>query len=320
MKPKGQARRKWQTRLAAGGVGICGFLVLCSVIGQAIGILPTSEELDQTRTLEAVAAIAQQQTDIALTPSNTSTSTATSTQTPTEAPRPTNTPVNDAATLRAVFSVTLTGIAAEAQAEDAANDSIATATTIVLTVNAGQTLVATRLTPIPVTPSPAFTNTPLGPTTIPILTMPAPITYYAASGGANIRSRPDLQGQQLIQIAAGQPIEVVGTARGEAVNGGPSLWYVVRWNGQTAYVYSQVVSANAPANPAPMVQPPAQQAPVVVQPISPAPAQQWVCTGDVYNCGNFQDRTTLMSYFLTCPGDPSKLDENGDGIPCESLR
>jgi hypothetical protein len=61
------------------------------------------------------------------------------------------------------------------------------------------------------------------------------------------------------------------------------------------------------------------QQPVVVATEAPA-AQTWNCSGDVYNCGDFPNRSELMSYFNTCPGDPSDLDGNADGIPCESLR
>lgn len=54
-----------------------------------------------------------------------------------------------------------------------------------------------------------------------------------------------------------------------------------------------------------------------VSPASPEPS--WDCGGDLYNCGDFSSCQELMSYWNACPGDPSQLDEDGDGQPCESL-
>ncbi len=52
-------------------------------------------------------------------------------------------------------------------------------------------------------------------------------------------------------------------------------------------------------------------------PASPEPS--WDCSGDLYNCGDFSSCADVMSYWNACPGDPSKLDQNQDGEPCESL-
>jgi hypothetical protein len=46
----------------------------------------------------------------------------------------------------------------------------------------------------------------------------------------------------------------------------------------------------------------------------------WNCVGNRYNCGSFDTCEELMSYWDACPGDPSQLDANNDGIPCESTR
>jgi hypothetical protein len=66
--------------------------------------------------------------------------------------------------------------------------------------------------------------------------------------------------------------------------------------------------------------------PVVVVPsnnqsVAPvqAPGQTWNCSID-YDCGDFNSRAELDSYWSACPGDPSNLDAEGDGRYCESVR
>jgi hypothetical protein len=42
---------------------------------------------------------------------------------------------------------------------------------------------------------------------------------------------------------------------------------------------------------------------------------------DLYNCGDFDTWEEANAVFqANLPGDPNKLDNNDDGIPCESLR
>jgi micrococcal nuclease len=45
----------------------------------------------------------------------------------------------------------------------------------------------------------------------------------------------------------------------------------------------------------------------------------WNCVGNLYNCDDFSSCEEVMSYWETCPGDPSRLDGDHDGRPCESL-
>jgi hypothetical protein len=148
-------------------------------------------------------------------------------------------------------------------------------------------------------------------------------TYYAGSSGANLRSEANTRGRIVAQIAAGGAIPAIGYVAGEAVNAGNTTWYAVDYQGVTVFVYSSAVTQTAPttANTSPTVVQPAQPVAPAAPPQSPIPASQWVCTGDRYNCSDFRNRTELMSYWNTCPGDPSNLDGNdNDGIPCESLR
>lgn len=53
---------------------------------------------------------------------------------------------------------------------------------------------------------------------------------------------------------------------------------------------------------------------------SPSPVAVCNCSGDLYNCSDFGSQTEAQACFNYCkPGDIHKLDQNEDGIPCESL-
>ena len=54
-------------------------------------------------------------------------------------------------------------------------------------------------------------------------------------------------------------------------------------------------------------------------PPTPTSGTAWNCSGNVYNCSDFSSCAEVMSYWNACPGDPSRLDGDNDGIPCESL-
>lgn len=49
------------------------------------------------------------------------------------------------------------------------------------------------------------------------------------------------------------------------------------------------------------------------------PGAAWNCVGNIYNCSDFSSCAPVMSYWNACPGDPSRLDGDNDGIPCEVL-
>ena len=70
-----------------------------------------------------------------------------------------------------------------------------------------------------------------------------------------------------------------------------------------------------PASPTP----PATPTPIPPAPPIPKPAPAWNCSGNRYNCGDFASCEEVMSYWYACPGDPSWLDGDNDGRPCESL-
>jgi hypothetical protein len=153
--------------------------------------------------------------------------------------------------------------------------------------------------------------------------------YIAASGGANARECPQRSCQAIEQLTNGDSVEVVGIdENGESVSGS-TLWYEIRVTEGTAYVHSSLISKNKPA----IVQQPAQRQsnptvgstsvpatnPPFSSPVSTAASEVvWSCSGDLYNCSSFNTCDEMWSYWNACPGDPSKLDNNNDGRPCES--
>jgi micrococcal nuclease len=52
---------------------------------------------------------------------------------------------------------------------------------------------------------------------------------------------------------------------------------------------------------------------------TPTLGSAWNCSGNLYNCGDFSSCAQVMSYWNACPGDPSLLDGDHDGVPCEAL-
>jgi hypothetical protein len=76
---------------------------------------------------------------------------------------------------------------------------------------------------------------------------------------------------------------------------------------------------NIAPTPLPPTNTPQPAHPTQASPPTQAPASGWTCGGNVYDCRDFPSCADAMSYFLACPGDPSKLDGDSDGVPCESL-
>lgn len=145
----------------------------------------------------------------------------------------------------------------------------------------------------------------------------SPRQWYT-TGNANIRSCPSTTCSITRTLSAGDAVTLEASADGQAVNVGNSQWYRLQGGG---YIYSGVVSSSVPVvqQAAPQTQP-SQQTALPSVPQSPVQSPQYTCSGDIYDCGNFSNRTDLMAYFNACPGDPSRLDGNNDGVPCESLR
>jgi hypothetical protein len=63
--------------------------------------------------------------------------------------------------------------------------------------------------------------------------------------------------------------------------------------------------------------PPTVSTPTTIEmPMSEGP---WDCSSNSYDCSDFSSCDVAKEYFLACPGDPSWLDEDNDGVPCEDL-
>ncbi len=85
-----------------------------------------------------------------------------------------------------------------------------------------------------------------------------------------------------------------------------------------------VIPTTAPTQAPLPISTPVPPAPPTATRIPPAPTATRAPTGgylpgNAYNCGDFANYAQAKAYFDAVPGDPSKLDADNDGIPCESL-
>ncbi len=90
------------------------------------------------------------------------------------------------------------------------------------------------------------------------------------------------------------------------------------------YSISTTVAPPPPGPPTPTQLPPPPPAPPTATPPpappTPAPPPDGIdCSVDQYNCGDFRNCAEVMAVFNACPGDPNRLDGDGNGVPCESL-
>lgn len=157
--------------------------------------------------------------------------------------------------------------------------------------------------------------------------LPSATLLYVVSG-ANARECAEINDTVcpvISSFASGQTVQGISQIDGDSF-AGSSTWWEIEDEGMTVYVHSSLLSTNRPPTSVPQQQiapPPnnnSNPAPPTDSPAPEQPVTTWSCAGDIYNCGDFNNRTDLMSYFNACPGDPSKLDNNNDGVPCESLR
>lgn len=232
---------------------------------------------------------------------------------PTQAVLPTALP-----TFTSTFTLEPTSSATESDASTATTTETATVIVTASLISPTDTPMPTStLTDTPFLPSitPTPTETPM-PTIEPTEAVEAtnPETYYT-TGGVNLRSCPSTSCDVAGQLAAGAGVTVDGWTNGEAVTSGNTVWYRVQYGGGVAYIYSTLVTDRGPAPTSPPVQQQVQQPP----PAQPT-QRQWNCSGDIYNCSasDFSSMSEMRDYFNSCPGDPSKLDGNNDGVPCES--
>lgn len=73
----------------------------------------------------------------------------------------------------------------------------------------------------------------------------SPTTYYA-TGQVNVRSCPSTSCGSVGTLAAGVGVSVNGEVEGDAVSAGNDTWYRVAYMGNVGYVYSSLMSEDAP--------------------------------------------------------------------------
>lgn len=126
-------------------------------------------------------------------------------------------------------------------------------------------------------------------------------------GTANVRSCPNTSCDIATTLSGGAAITTYGTVDGERVSGS-NAWWMIQHDGEIVYIHSSLVTG--------------------IQPIAPATSApggstggggNWTCAGDIYNCADFATCGEAMDYFTACPGDPSDLDGDKNGVPCKNL-
>jgi hypothetical protein len=167
-----------------------------------------------------------------------------------------------------------------------------------------QLVIATNTVVVAFTPEPGL-----------MMTVSPAQTFYAGTGGTNLRTCPDTDCMAVVKLDTAAPIQVDAYVNGRALDAGNAVWYRTGYNGQVVYAYSGVVQAQPPAAPVTGGGSTGQS----VVPVQSQPQQTWSCSGNIYNCGDFSTCTEVTSYFNACPGDPSELDDDDDNLPCESL-
>jgi micrococcal nuclease len=102
----------------------------------------------------------------------------------------------------------------------------------------------------------------------------------------------------------------------DAQGAGIGLWAVPTPLPPTPTFAATATPTLAPATP---TLPAPTSTPVPPPPPTATAGTAWNCHGNLYNCGDFSSCAQVMSYWHACPGDPSRLDGDHDGRPCESL-
>lgn len=161
-------------------------------------------------------------------------------------------------------------------------------------------------------------------------TVPARRTLYITGNGVNVRGCPQINNTTcpaVVVLSSGDSFQGIEIVEGDNFSGSTDWWYGL-YDEQEIYVHSSFASTTRPAaNPTP---PPANNTnnsnstgntnPIApTNSSSPAQGSQWTCSGNIYNCPDFANRCgELYDYFRSCPGDPSDLDGDSDGRPCET--
>lgn len=199
-----------------------------------------------------------------------------------------------------------------------------------LTNVAGEQTLNALWTSMAPTQTPTLTYTPSLTITMTLTPLPTPTPspevqairaaiYYARST-ANLRACADRSCETVAQLQYGAPIQVNGRINGEAVNGGNRVWYRVVYDGDPAFVYSELVALTLPTAVPPT------QPPIYVMPISTIPPMYNppVYSPPVDSAGGCPSLSATCSQ-LSCPEAQAclragnrRLDRDHDGIACDS--
>ena len=280
--------------------GVIGFIILAFIyfIGQALGIIPTTEERNATRTAEASTQIAAQSearaTQSMLQTQEAIDQTATATLwTPTNTPTMTFTPtVTDTPTITPTPTITNTPTITPTPSD-----------TFTPTITPTPSDTAT----ITLTPAPSSTRPPTD----------APATNYYTTSNANARSCAAANNERcpvITTFSVGTRVSVVGWEHGSEV-GGNDIWRHVIHNGQDLYIHSSLLSVTPPQPTSPPVQ---VQQPV---PISTQPPAQSVAPAFTCNCSKSctQMASCEEAYFQLNQCGCGARDRDKDGVPCEDI-
>jgi len=201
----------------------------------------------------------------------------------------------------------------EQQATQTARTVIANTTASIIVLTPATATSTITDTPLP-SETPEKTISPSSSNIAPRTSSPPEVFYTTAN--VNARECPQLDCNVISVIPSGTMLAILpGFTQGESDNLGNDIWRQTILDGREVYIHSAFLSVTAPT-PTPFV---------IQQPIStppPAPMtqpRQWICVGDLYNCrfSDFSSEAEMLDYFNSCPGDPSDLDRNDNGIPCE---
>lgn len=95
-----------------------------------------------------------------------------------------------------------------------------------------------------VKPTAVPTEAPPVPTRPPAEPTPEvrPATITSSGGeGAIVRSKPTMESTAVAYLGHGAPVEVLQVVEGQAIDETEPRWYLIRFNGQTGYVYFKLI-------------------------------------------------------------------------------
>jgi hypothetical protein len=195
----------------------------------------------------------------------------------------------------------------------------ATNAVALMTLDVLKTQMAPSSTPtFTLTPNPTLTNMPIT-SEAPLVVPMEPRLIYAQSV-ANLRGCPNRTCEPLAQLQTGEAVMATGTIQGEALTSGNPHWFRVDYGGQALYIYSELVNVIPPTQP-PVSVPPTnvsvqiEQPPISEPPISLPPQGGGSCPSLSATCSQL---TCDQAYACLAAGN-SRLDGDGDGVPCESI-